>query len=292
MLKLETVAGAVRTARPRQWSKNLLVFAAPGAAGVLFQPGIFFSALWAFAIFCLASAGTYFVNDANDVLIDRQHPTKKYRPVASGVISVKSAFVIGLLLVASSVAAAFLMKWQFGLIITIYLSVTSIYSFGLKNVEVIEIFAVATGFVLRAIAGVVVTGVALSEWFLLVASAGALMVIAAKREAEKKRSMVDAATKVRVAVSGYTESFLGSLRNVAAAIVLISYCLWSFELPENANLVAQLSVVPLAIIIVRFIQLADLGKTEKPESLPFEDKFLFMAGLAWAILYFLGAYIF
>src|SRR4051812_310198 len=110
--KMSLFGGLIRTARPRQWSKNVLVFAAPGAAGVLGTPSDLIKTLIAFGCFCLAASGTYFLNDAADVDSDRRHPTKQRRPVAAGVVSVATARVVGIVLVLAAIALSFLASWQ------------------------------------------------------------------------------------------------------------------------------------------------------------------------------------
>src|SRR4051812_6548846 len=146
------LSGLLRSARPKQWAKNVLVFAAPGAAGVLTQRTVLLHALAAFGIFCVAASGTYFLNDAMDIEADRLHPRKQHRPIAAGVVSVGLAFTIGIVLLLASVGAAYaLAGWHLCLVIGIYAALQPLYTVWLKHLAVIDLAAVASGFVLRAI---------------------------------------------------------------------------------------------------------------------------------------------
>ena len=168
----------LRTARPRQWVKNVLVAAAPGAAGVLTHG----SALWrtavAFVAFTLAASGTYFLNDSFDVEADRRHPTKRRRPIAAGEVPVRTAQVVGGFLIAAAIGVGFAATWRLSVVIAVYVALTTSYSIWLKHQAVIDLGAVAAGFVLRMIGGAVAVHVPISNWFLIVASFGSLFVVA------------------------------------------------------------------------------------------------------------------
>ncbi len=179
--------GLVLLARPHQWIKNLLVFVAPGAAGVLFHPAVFAHAAAAFGIFCLAASGTYYLNDAIDADADRRHPTKCTRPVAAGVVPVPVAVTAGIgMLVVAVVLALPIAGWHLAAVMGAYAGVQLAYSFGLKHEPVLDLACVSTGFILRAVAGGVATSVTLSNWFLIVVSFGSLLVVTGKRSGEKQ----------------------------------------------------------------------------------------------------------
>src|SRR5713101_3745292 len=161
---------ALKTARPKQWTKNVLVVAAPAAAGVLDQRDAVLQTLVAFVGFCLAASGTYFLNDANDAAADRLHPTKRHRPVAAGHLEPRLARIMGggLIVLALAVTAP-VNDGKLTAVIAGYFAVTMSYTLWLKYEPVIDLAAVAAGFVFRAIAGGVATDVPLSNWFLIVA---------------------------------------------------------------------------------------------------------------------------
>ena len=180
------VSGLVRIARPRHWVKNLLVFAAPAAAGVLSHGTVAAHAAGAFGVFCLAASGTYFVNDTLDVEADRHHPVKRLRPVAAGTCPDRSPPPSGIVLMALAIGLAWwLAGSHLALVIAIYVAVTTAYSVRLKHEPVIDLACVSSGFVLRAIAGGVATGVPLSDWFIIVSSFGSLLIVTGKRSAEQ-----------------------------------------------------------------------------------------------------------
>src|SRR5437763_2889089 len=177
--------GLVRSARPRQWVKNVLVFSAPGAAGVLTHRDPLLRSLLAFGVFCLAASGTYLLNDAIDREADRLHPKKRHRPIAAGTVSVTQAGIASaILLIAALGLASAWQQWDLALVAGIYVAVTISYSTWLKHEPVIDLAAVASGFVLRAIAGGAAADVPISKWFLIVASVGRLFMVAGKRHAE------------------------------------------------------------------------------------------------------------
>ena len=176
-------------ARPRQWTKNLLVFAAPGTAGSLRHLDAWGTSVAAFGLFVAASAGTYLLNDVLDAKLDRLHPVKRLRPIAGGEVTVRLAVATGAVLVAMALAlSAVLAGVQLLGVLAAYVAITVAYSLGLKRVAVIEFACVASGFVLRAVAGATAIGVTVSPWFLLVTSFGALMVVAGKRSRGDGRS--------------------------------------------------------------------------------------------------------
>src|SRR5260370_6459408 len=164
-------AAIVRTARPRQWVKNVLVLAAPGAAGVLTHGDALRRSVLAFALFCLASSGTYFVNDALDAEADRRHPTKRHRPIAAGALRPGLAIAVGLVAMAGAAGIAVAVgRSKLAIVIGVYVAVTLAYSACLKHEPLLGIAAVAARFVLRALSGGVAARLPLSNSLLIVAS--------------------------------------------------------------------------------------------------------------------------
>jgi decaprenyl-phosphate phosphoribosyltransferase len=285
-----TLSALVRTARPRQWSKNVLVFAAPGAAGVLTDPTPLAQTLIAFVCFCLAASGTYFLNDAADVEADRLHPKKRFRPVAAGTLSVTTARVVGVILIAGGIGLSFTARWQLAVTVAAYVAVTTLYSAWLKHVAVFDIVAVAAGFVLRAIGGATATGVPISDWFFIVASFGSLFMVTGKRHAELTKMGSEAHT-VRATLAEYSESYLAYLRAVASGTVLVAYCLWAFEKAHETTASVpwyQLSILPFVLGLFRYALLIDQGKGDAPEEVVLSDRPLQLIGLLWLIVFGLG----
>jgi decaprenyl-phosphate phosphoribosyltransferase len=290
--------GLIRVARPRQWVKNLLVVVAPGAAGVLLHWSVLWHAAAAFGIFCVAASGTYFLNDAIDAPADRLHPTKRSRPVATGVVPVRLAIGIGVVLMAVATAlGGWLAGWHLALVMAIYVLVNVAYCLALKNEPILDLAAVSAGFVLRAVAGGVATGVALSNWFLIVTSFGSLLIVTGKRSGEKQL-LSDQDTDhvaVRQTLGFYTPSFLRAVRTLSATVTVTAYCLWAFERavelhPGHDPIWFQLTIVPFTIALLHVLRLLDSGAGAAPEELALRDHRLQIYGLCWIALFAIGVY--
>jgi decaprenyl-phosphate phosphoribosyltransferase len=278
------LAAYIRLARPKQWLKNVLVAAAPAAAGVLTHPSAIAKTVLAFVCFCLAASGTYYINDALDVEADRVHPRKRHRPIASGEISVEAATVAGIGLLVASIGLSFLARWELSLVIAGYLGLTLAYSAWLKNEAVVDLAAVAAGFVLRTIAGGVAVGVPISPWFLIVAASGSFFMVTGKRHAELLE-LGDDAGDHRRALEVYSHSFLNYVRAVSSSVAILAYCLWAFEksAPVGQPIWFQLSIVPFVLGILRYALLLEQGKGGAPEELVLSDRVLQVIGLLWAV---------
>jgi decaprenyl-phosphate phosphoribosyltransferase len=286
------LSGLLRSARPKQWSKNVLVFAAPGAAGVLTQRSVLLHALAAFGIFCMAASGTYLLNDSLDIEADRLHPRKQHRPIAAGVVSVPVAISVAVVLLAGSVVASyFVAGWHLCLVIGIYVALQPLYTAWLKQVAVIDLAAVASGFVLRAIAGGVAVDVPISQWFLIVASFGSLFIVAGKRHAEHI-DLGDDRGSHRSTLEEYSLGFLRYVRSVSSAVAIAAYCLWAFEKADagKAPLWFQLSIVPFVLAIMRYALLLDAGQGGAPEDLILGDGAILTLGALWIVLFAVGVH--
>ena len=286
----------LREARPRQWTKNVLVFAAPGAAGVLFHGRPFWHALVAFALFCVVSSGTYFVNDAFDAEADRRHEVKRHRPVAAGLISARQAIATGAGLMVAGVGLGLALRPQLGLVLGIYSVLQLAYSAYLKRLAVYDITCVAGGFVLRAIAGAVAIPVSISEWFLIVTTFGSLLLVTGKRLAEKGE-LGEEVNQHRPALDGYSTTFLRIVVGMAATGAVVGYALWAFGLEASAvavhhhdGIFFQLSIVPVLLALLHFTLLIEQGRVARPEEVVLHDRQLQLLGALWILLFALGVY--
>lgn len=280
----------VKTARPKQWTKNVLVFAAPAAAGVLFERDALLQTLVAFVGFCFAASGTYFLNDANDAEADRLHPTKRLRPIAAGDLDVRSARIIAVVLILISFAVtAPINDFKLTGVIAGYVLVTISYTTWLKYEPVLDLAAVAAGFVFRAIAGGVATGVTLSDWFLIVAGAGSLFIVTGKRHAELVELGSDSSEHRRT-LGEYSTAFLAYVRAVASGVMITAYCLWAFENAAHTGDETwfRLSIVPLVIAVLRYALVIDQGGGGAPEEVVLSDRVLQIVGLVWLVTFALG----
>src|SRR5262245_53472584 len=278
------VPALIRLARPKQWLKNILVIAAPGAAGLLGERTALINTGIAFVCFCLAASGTYYLNDAVDVEADRRHPTKRYRPIAAGEVSVRTAVIGGILLIIASIALSFAARWQLSLVVGGYLLQTVAYSLWLKHEPVLDLACVASGFVLRTIAGGVAVGVTISPWFLIVAGSASLFMVTGKRYAEMVE-LGDSAGGHRPTLAMYSHEFLGYVRAVASSVTILAYCLWAFEKSSAVGnpVWFELSIVPFVLGILRYALLLEQGQGGAPEDLVVSDRVLLAMGALWAI---------
>jgi decaprenyl-phosphate phosphoribosyltransferase len=281
-----TPRALLRLARPKQWIKNVLVLAAPGAAGVLDQPAALRDTAIAFVCFCLAASGTYYLNDALDVDADRMHPTKRFRPVAAGDVSVRTAIVGAIVLEVLAIALSFLADPELALVIGGYLVLTLAYSTWLKHEAVLDLAAIAAGFVLRAIAGGVAVGVDISPWFLIVAGAGSFFVVTGKRSAEMIELGDDAGTHRR-SLDLYSRAFLTYVRAITSSVAILAYCLWAFEESDRVGDATwfELSIIPFVLAVFRYALLLDQGRGGAPEELIIGDRTLLAIGAVWVLTF-------
>jgi decaprenyl-phosphate phosphoribosyltransferase len=282
----------LREARPKQWVKNVLVFAAPGAAGVLTEPGQLARAMVAFVAFCLAASGTYFLNDAMDAEADRQHPTKRNRPVAAGLISTAQAKVTAVVLIVLALAiSAPLNNGRLLVVVAAYVVVTVSYSLWLKHEPILDLGAVAAGFGLRAIAGGYATDVPLSNFFLIVVGAGSLFIVAGKRHAELA-TLGDSSAEHRQTLGEYSDSFLNYVRAVTSGVAITGYALWAFERAAEVGNTFwfRLSIVPFVLAILRYALTVEQGGGGAPEEVVIRDRMLQLLGVLWLACFAIGVH--
>ena len=285
--------GVVRTMRPRQWVKNVLVLAAPFAAGMLFSADIATALAVAFVAFSLAASGIYLVNDAKDVAADRAHPTKRLRPIASGIVPVPLALGVATALLLGALAVSFVAGPDLAIVVAVYMAVQLAYCFWLKHQPVLDICIVASGFLLRAIAGGAATGIALSQWFLLCAGFGSLFMVAGKRYAEMMLAERTGA-KIRKSLEGYSASYLRFVWACSATVLIMTYCLWAFQIREEQphNTVwTMLSIVPFVVAVLRYAVDVDNGNGGEPEDIALGDRVLQVLAAGWLVMLALAIYL-
>ena len=283
------LAAAVQTARPRQWPKNLLVFAAPLAGASLGRDDGFGYALVAFAAFVAASSAVYFVNDVVDADRDRHHPGKCHRPVASGQLPKAHALALAVLCAGAAEAAGLPIRDpRLDAVITAYLTLSFLYSFLLKHVPVVELVFVASGFVLRALGGAFATHVPPSGWFLLVCSLGALMVATAKRFGELSMLGAGVASH-RPAMRWYSPAALRLSQRAIAIVMIMAYLLWAHGERDAWMRGWHLaSAAPLAASLIRFDRLTARATSKPVEDLIARDAPMAGCELMWLALFVAG----
>ncbi|WP_193045833.1 decaprenyl-phosphate phosphoribosyltransferase [Mycolicibacterium baixiangningiae] len=279
-------AGIIKAIRPRQWVKNLLVLAAPLVAlgddrftydyrTVLIKVSI------AFVAFCLAASTVYLVNDARDVEADRAHPTKRFRPIAAGVVPERLAYILAVVLGAASLLISWFVTPNLALVMAIYIAIQLAYCFGLKHQAVLDICIVSSGFLIRAIAGGVAAGVPLSQWFLLVMAFGSLFMAAGKRYAELQLAERTGA-KIRKSLERYTTTYLRFVWTMSATAVVLCYGLWAFGRDDQGGTSwFVVSMIPFTIAILRYAVDVDGGMAGEPEEIALRDRVLQFLAVAW-----------
>jgi decaprenyl-phosphate phosphoribosyltransferase len=285
----------VAAMRPKQWLKNVLVFAAPLAAGSLFQPAVLIPSLVAFVAFCLMSSATYLLNDVRDVEADRAHPVKRSRPIAAGELTAGMAIAAAVVLALASLGLALAVNLALVGVLVAYAAATISYSLFLKHEPVIELALLAMGFLLRAIAGGVASELPISQWFLIVAGFGSLFMAAGKRYSELTHALdtQDGTPRdgTRRSLAGYTPTYLRFVWATSAAVTITGYCLWAFEVSAAPSTLpwAAWSVLPFVLAVLRYAVDVDRGDAEAPEDVVLRDRMMLLLGLIWLVLFGLGA---
>jgi 4-hydroxybenzoate polyprenyltransferase len=281
------ILALIKSLRPKQWSKNLLVF-----AGYLFTIqqnhafGVFLRVVAAFALFCAVSGATYIFNDVADAERDRKHPRKCKRPIASGALSVPAALALASILVAASVLLSFRLSLWFGALIAGYFVLTVAYSAGLKHVVIVDLLTIAAGFVIRAAAGAVVINVQISPWLLVCTTLLALFLGLAKRRGEL--AMLGNGVDHRRTLGEYTAPMLDQMLTISASACLMGYFLYTFT-PASATGQAHPSMmitVPFVIYgLFRYLFLVHTSPNGggSPEQLLLEDRPLLLNVILYVI---------
>lgn len=302
----------LRLLRPRQWIKNLAVFAALIFTGELFNTTALTNVTYGFFIFCAISSGIYIINDIFDIDKDRQHPFKKFRPLAHGDVSISLAMGISAVLILGSLLWSYLVNPAFFLIAVVYLLLQFSYSAFLKHIAVIDILALAGGYILRVYAGEVVSGFHISVWLLLTTVSLSLFLAIGKRRRELTLISEHAGANiaaVRKSLSHYSERLLDVYASIFATSTFISYALFTFLgysntistsnelllpqfLPDYLNRKwLMVTIIPVVYGLMRYLQdIYEKHEGESPERVLFSDKSLLATVLAWGFLVILIIY--
>lgn len=283
--------------RPRQWTKNLIVFAAPLFSFSL-DVSTLLGGLLAFGLFCCASSSFYLINDIADVESDRKHPVKCKRPIAAGLISVPVAIAMAVVLLGGSLLIAWLFDRGLGIAITCYALLQVAYNLKLKRTVILDVVAIATGFVLRAYGGAAATNVVLSSWFLLCTGMLALFLGIEKRKAELRLAELKGGT-TRAVLGRYSQALLGRMENTVTTGAILTYAIWSSGPNVNGATTAWMMLtLPFVIYGIFRYQLlsdpqeiarrADLGsekggRTERPEEILLTDQPILLTVIGWVL---------
>lgn len=295
----QTIIGLVRASRPVHWIKNASIFAALIFSGLLFERGLFLKAVEGFIIFNMAASATYLLNDIFDIPRDRQHPFKRNRPIASGAVPVSLALFVAISLSLAALFWAYLLSELFFILLAFYLIMQVFYSLALKNIHVIDILIIATGFVIRVYSGAVIIDAHLSVWFLLCVISVALFLASGKRRAEL--GIVGSTGETRKSLIKYQPELLNAYVTMFGNAAWMSWALFTFFESPQVNvplwlLLAELSqsiavnkllmiTIPITIFgIMRYQSLIFEGRSEAPERLLLTDIALVSSVFLWTLL--------
>lgn len=297
---MNTIISLIKIARPIHWVKNFSLFAAFIFSGSLTNPVLFTRVIWAFIAFCLATSATYTLNDIADAKLDKLHPIKKSRPIASGKLSIPIALIYTLSLAMFSLYIASQLNHLFFLSVLLYLILQVAYSSLLKNIAIIDILIIASGFVIRVYSGAFVIDVHLSVWFLLCVISVSLFLASGKRRSEL--NIIDqTASLTRKSLTNYKRELLNSYVTMFGNAAWMSWALFTFfESPSTvssvwiflseisrATSISKLLMIttPVVIfIIMRYESLIFEGRSEAPERLLLTDKSLVASIGIWTVI--------
>lgn len=273
----------IRAVRVRQWTKNLLVFAAPAAAGVRATTHSVTPLVVTYFVFCLLAAGTYLANDVHDAEGDRRHPVKRHRPVASGVLAPRHALIGAGLSVTCGLALAATVNLGTLAVACAYVVLNAAYTLWLRSIAVVELVAIAGAFVLRGIAGATAAEIAASRTFIAVVAVGALFVVAGKRYAD----FLDRSARLsRAVLDRYSRTSLRLVLLVACAATLWTYYFWALSGVHGRIAEAcEPTVIPFTLLLLRYAVIACRGGGGAPEHVLFADRQLQVLGLTWLLFF-------
>lgn len=273
--------GYITLLRPKQWIKNLFVFAAALFSGNILYPSCIFTAAAAFFYFCLASSAVYVLNDLADIEKDRLHPRKKYRPLAAGTIDKNEALLVLFILTPAALVLAFRLEYSFGIVILLYLLNNILYSFYAKHIVIIDVMSISLGFLFRVVGGAVVIGVYVSPWLLLCTLMLALFLGFCKRRSELSVAGSSDMSHRKI-LSSYSQSFIDNMLSIITASTVISYSLYTFL--ESRSRYMMLTVLFVLYGIFRYQYLIyNKNQGESPEELVLADKPLLINIILWTV---------
>lgn len=279
--------------RLKHWVKNLFVFIPGFFAGVLFDQHNLILLITGFFCFSFVASGIYIVNDYRDIEVDRNHPEKCKRPLACGAVSVPVAFTIAVVLFANGLGFAWFINPYFFGIIILYLVINLGYSLGLKNISILDIMLVASGFLLRTIAGGVIIDVELSNWLLIMVFLGALFIALAKRLDDLLVSEASG-TISRKTIKNYNLNFIYSGITMISGVSMVSYIMYTISDEVTQRLHSKhlyFTAIFVVAGILRYLQITLVeNKSGSPTKILLTDRFIILTVLAWVLSFYMIIY--
>jgi len=292
---LQSLIGLIRTMRPKQWTKNVIIYAGLVFDGQLFNAEAFLRVTLSFVLLCFVASTIYIINDLIDIERDKQHPKKKYRPLPSGKLPIGLAILAAILIPTLSIATAFTYSIGFGLVLIIYIVINFFYSVKLKHVVLIDVLTITSGYVLRVAGGaLVITGVKFSPWLYAVIALLALFLAISKRRQELVMLGADA-SQVRPIFKDYNLPLLDEMMRMVTTSVLVAYILYTIESPSIllSNTKLALITVPFVMYgLFRYLFLVHVkGEGSAPDEVLLRDRPLQAAIILWGVAFLVVLYI-
>lgn len=284
----------IKLIRPQQWIKNLFVFIAPFFAGILFQKEIFIDVTIGFISFSLAASSIYILNDIRDVNADRAHPTKKFRPIASGKISNSLALFIMMILGFAALGISLLTNTFFTGIIASYLIINVAYCFGLKHVSILDMVLISFGFVLRTVGGGVIVDVVLTQWLVIIVFLLSLFLALAKRR-DDILIFNSSGNSIRKSSTKYNLDFINSAITMVSTTLIVAYLMYTIsdEVIDRMDF-EYLYFTGLFVVlgVLRYLQKTLVeNDSSSPVRILYKDRFIQLTLILWGLSYFLILYI-
>ncbi|WP_028123110.1 decaprenyl-phosphate phosphoribosyltransferase [Epilithonimonas tenax] len=284
--------------RVEQWVKNLFVFAPLFFSGNITNPHLVYQSIFAFLVFSFTASSIYIINDYFDIESDKKHPEKKNRPLASGVVSKRSAVLLFAFLILLAIASIFTGNyifqtnfWKFGVIIAFYFVMNLFYTFKLKQVAIVDICIIAIGFVLRVLAGGYVTGIIVTNWAILLTFVLALVLAIGKRRGELINAQVSG--KTRKALDGYNVQFADIALSISCTLAIICYLMFTLSPEVQARFHPRVfyTVIFVVFAFLRYLQQTLVyNKTESPTKIVYKDRYIQVTIVLWVIVFLLQIY--
>ena len=280
--------------RPKDWAKNLFLFVPLFFAGRLFEMETIKELFYGFLCFCAIASAVYIINDYRDIEFDKLHPEKSSRPLASGKISKPKAVILAILLIIAGFTGAWFIRDKFMFVLALYFLLNLAYSFGLKNLPIVDIVIIAIGFVLRIKAGAVIAKVGLTEWLTIMVFLLALFMALAKRRDDvilKNQSGMD----MRKAVKGYNLQFINVGISLISSIIIVSYIMYTMS-NEVQERIGTYRIYYTALFVImglfRYLQLVYVDeKSQSPTKILYKDRFIQVCLILWIVCFYVILYI-
>ena len=283
----------IKLIRPKEWIKNGFLFIPSFFAGDLYNLSELLTIALAAAAFSVVASGVYVLNDFNDRAVDRLHPKKRKRPLASGEVSESTAIILMIVLFGAGGLIAFMVNITFFYMLLIYFGMNVLYSFGLKNVAILDLFIVASGFIIRIYSGGIVADVPVSHWLSIMILLSALFLVIAKRRDD---ILINTETGgvVRKASQKYNMEFINSCLTLLSAVIIVAYIMYTFS-PEVTSRFKSDYLFSTTIFVIagimRYLQITFVeGNSGSPTSLLYKDKFIILTIIGWVITFYIIIY--